>query len=284
MWARAVVSACGRPSDLTVLTLAAGLLAGCGGLADPSARQQTAQQIAAPARMAPVTIPGPLPLQAYLRQQDPAQPLTVYIEGDGLAWLSRTRPSSDPTPRNPLGLRLAALDPSANVGWLARPCMYGGRAACADDSLWTEARFSETAVQATMRGLDALARPGQKIHLVGYSGGGAIAALVAARRSDVASLRTVAGNLDTATQTAIHKVDPLTGSLNPADSAAYLVNIPQVHFSGDRDKVVPFTVPTMFMMKRRQEWVCSRLVMVPEADHENGWVEAWPRLVRQSCP
>lgn len=283
MWARAVVSACGRASDLAVLIVAAGILAGCGGLADPAVRQQTARDIAAPARLQPLTIPGPLPLQAYLRQQDPLQPLTVYIEGDGLAWLSRTRPSSDPTPRNPLGLRLAALDPSVNVGWLARPCMYGGRAACADDSLWTEARFSEAAVQAAMRGLDTLLKPGQKLHLVGYSGGGAIAALVAARRSDVLSLRTVAGNLDIALQAEIHKVSPLTGSLNPADVAGRLVDIPQIHFSGSQDKVVPFTVPTMFMMKRRQDWLCSRLVMVPEADHENGWVEAWPRLVRQTC-
>lgn len=51
--------------------------------------------------------------------------LRVYIEGDGHAWQSRTRPSADPTPHNPVGLRLALADPSpAPLLYLARPCQY----------------------------------------------------------------------------------------------------------------------------------------------------------------
>lgn len=273
-------SAFARISDLLALLAAAVLLGGCGGLADPALRQQVAGQIAASAGFQPRVIPGPLPLQAYLRQRDPAQPLTLYIEGDGLAWLSRTRPSSDPTPLDPLALRLAARDPAANVGWLARPCQYAGRAACRDDALWTEARFSEPAVQAAMRGVDALLQPGQKIHLVGYSGGGAIAALVAARRSDVLSLRTVAGNLDTALVSEIHKVSPLSASLNPAGIAPRLAALPQIHFSGGRDRVVPATVAIRFLA--RQTPACGRLMTVQQADHEQGWTEAWPHLLAET--
>ena len=42
-------------------------------------------------------------LTGMLRQQGrKSAPLAVYIEGDGLAWLSQYEKSSDPTPRDPL--------------------------------------------------------------------------------------------------------------------------------------------------------------------------------------
>lgn len=41
--------------------------------------------------------------------------LTIHIEGDGLAWINSSTPSSDPTPTNPLALRLALLDTAPSV-------------------------------------------------------------------------------------------------------------------------------------------------------------------------
>jgi hypothetical protein len=63
-------------------------------------------------------------LTAYYRLGQPGAALSVYIEGDGLAWMSRRRLSRDPTPVDPLALDLAALDPAANVVYLARPCQH----------------------------------------------------------------------------------------------------------------------------------------------------------------
>jgi hypothetical protein len=284
MSARAAASASAPASrPALALLLAAGLLTGCGSVGNPVLRLDTANRLAASAGLQPRSVAGPLPLSAYLRQRDPAQAVTIYIEGDGLAWLNRGTPSRDPTPVNPVGLRLAAVDPSANVGWLARPCQYAGRSApaCDSDALWTGARFSETAVIAVSRGLDALVLPGQKIHLVGFSGGGAIAALVAARRSDVLSLRTVAGNLDHVVLNAHHRVSPMTASLNAADSAAQLGSLPQRHFVGGGDEIVPRLAADSFL--HRQMGVpagCRRLEMLPSASHTEGWAEAWPRLLR----
>ena len=53
-------------------------------------------------------------------------------------------------------------------------------------------------VRVSKQAIDTLKQQFQseEIVLVGYSGGGAIAALVAARRADVADLISVAGNLD----------------------------------------------------------------------------------------
>jgi len=52
-----------------------------------------------------------------------------------------------------------------------------------------------------------------QIQLIGYSGGGATAALIAARRDDISRLITVAGNLDHDKWTQLHTITPLTHSL-----------------------------------------------------------------------
>ena len=41
--------------------------------------------------------------------------VVVYIEGDGLSWIDRFPPSSDPTPKNPLAFKLAKLDQNQNI-------------------------------------------------------------------------------------------------------------------------------------------------------------------------
>ncbi len=50
--------------------------------------------------------------------------MVVYIEGDGRAYVNRRTPSNDPTPGNPMALRLALADPSLRVLYLGRPCQY----------------------------------------------------------------------------------------------------------------------------------------------------------------
>ena len=54
----------------------------------------------------------------------PSGRLHVYLEGDGVPWITRTLIALDPTPRNPLALRLMALDPAPAL-YLARPCYNG---------------------------------------------------------------------------------------------------------------------------------------------------------------
>jgi hypothetical protein len=126
--------------------------------------------------------------------------LTVYIEGDGLAWLTSSIVSDDPTPRKPVGLELALRHPNSAVAYLARPCQYVEKADWRDcgKKYWTSHRFAPEVIAASNAAIDALKnRAGaSKLVLIGYSGGGAVAALVAARRHDVVQLITVAGNLD----------------------------------------------------------------------------------------
>jgi hypothetical protein len=87
--------------------------------------------------------------------------------------------------------------------------------------------------------IDHFAAPGQKIHLVGYSGGAAVAALIAESRGDIASLRTIAGNLDTEAANRYHGVSFMPESLNPISKASRLALLPQGHFVCDGDRIIP---------------------------------------------
>lgn len=214
--------------------------------------------------------------------------LTVMIEGDGLAWLSRTRPSSDPTPTAPLALPLLARIATGPAAYLARPCQYvGAQSRNCDADYWTQRRFAPEVIAAADEAVSRLkAESGAAaLHLMGYSGGGVVAALVAARRSDVARLTTFATPLDTAAFTAHHNVSPLTGSLSPVGDATALAAIPQRHFAGAADTVVPPHLVASYM-NALGPGACARVHTLPGVSHGAGWLEAAAaiRAAPFACP
>jgi len=272
------------PAAITFLFLLP--LVACAGLPEPAERTSVAEEIAARGNLAPVAIRTTRhDLLGLLRGSTEEGRLTVYIEGDGLPWRRKNEVSDDPTPVNPVAMRLAALDPSAAVGYLARPCQFTGGTAgrnCTSD-VWTKARYGEEAVSAMNEGLQQLKeRAGAtEIALVGYSGGGTIAALLAMRRTDIVWMKTVASPLDTDAFTSMHHVTPLSASLNPADNAAALARIPQIHYVGEEDKIVPAEINRHFL-SQMGDTSCAALVVLPGLDHRNGWTEIWPRLAGEA--
>ncbi len=254
------------------------LLSGCAVID----RDANADSLAKPARMSRMLMKtNPFWLTSFRRITDRAQPVTIYIEGDGLAWVSRTEVSRDPTPKDAQGLALAAADPAANVVYLARPCQFTERAKNPNcgPAYWTGKRFAPEVIDSMNQAVDQVAAqvPGQWINLVGYSGGGAVAVLVASRRQDVASIRTVAGNLDHAEVNRLAGVSQLTGSLNAIDVASQVGKIPQMHFSGVNDRIVPPSISQRFTKASGSD--CVRWMSVPGADHESGWTARWRELL-----
>ena len=67
---------------------------------------------------------GDFALMTYQRFDKRLDNISIYIEGDGRAWETKYRLSEDPTPSNPVALRLAAVDPAANIAYIARPGQY----------------------------------------------------------------------------------------------------------------------------------------------------------------
>lgn len=256
------------------------------GLAGCANRTETATSIAATRGWVSRTIATPnLDIATWApRTFVPGQPLAIYVEGDGLAFLSANRVSDDPTPNKPLALQLAVRDPRPNVVYIARPCQFvtGRSLRNCNHSYWTFARYSEAAVSATEAVVQRFKQESgaSSILLYGYSGGGAIAALVAARRNDVVRLTTVAAVLDHETWTRLDGMSPLVTSLNPPDFHSSLEGIRQVHYVGADDDVVPPSVARAYQARFPAE-AKPPVVVVPNADHVCCWVDWWPSLLKK---
>ena len=153
------------------------------------------------------------------RRMVPGEPVRIYLEGDGLPWLRPNLMARDPTTRNPVALRLMLKDPGPAV-YLGRPCYHqlDDRPLCTPWH-WTAGRYSGTVVDSmatAIKKLTGTEPASTRIGLVGYSGGGALAMLIAQRLPQVDHVITIAGNLDPSAWTSLHGYSPLTGSENPS--------------------------------------------------------------------
>ena len=267
---------------LFVAVIAAFCFSGCAAVPFFSDRGITARDIAFENGFSKVIIRGhDFALVSFIRIEKEGEPLVIYIEGDGLAWKSRSRVSSDPTPTDDLVMRLAALDPSSNVAYLARPGQYNslGASRC-DMKYWTGSRFSEEVIEDMNMAVSRLRETAHapSVSLVGYSGGGAVAVLAAARRTDVTSLRTIAGNLDHEAVNKFNGVSRLNNSLNPIDFADEVKKIPQRHFIGSRDKIIPISAVRSFAAAMGDKG-CLTVTVADGVGHAESWYERWPKLL-----
>ncbi|MCB1739119.1 MAG: alpha/beta hydrolase [Gammaproteobacteria bacterium] len=222
--------------------------------------------------------------------------LRVYLHGDGVPWLHTRSVASDPTPSEPLVMALMRRDPELSV-LLGRPCYFGlSRDPPCEPHAWTHGRYSAVVVHSMLTALAGLLADGlvpapDGIEYVGYSGGGALAVLMAARTPGFADrlppLRrvvTLAANLDTERWTDWHGVSALSGSLNPADVLPLAEGIVAIHYAGERDRIVPPALawPARPGNGRGREETSgqSPLRVLPGFDHECCWVQRWPELLR----
>lgn len=214
----------------------------------------------------------------YFNGQQSGGILHVYLDGDGTPW-RRRRVAEDPTSRNPLILELMKQD-SAPAIMLGRPCYHaaGPEEAC-HFRYWTSHRYAKDAVNSLVQALRqwVAIHGAHNIVLIGYSGGGALAALMAPRIPEVALIVTVAGNLDVAGWNALHGYPPFNDSLNPLDYATAISHIRQIHFSGGEDRIVPISLIRNFAAKSAQ----ARIVEYPDFDHVCCWLDEWRAILIQ---
>lgn len=203
--------------------------------------------------------------------------LHVYLDGDGTPWIRGRIVADDPTPRLPLTLDLMVQDPAPSL-YLSRPC-YGieERPTACSPYLWTHGRYSAEIVASMHSALSRIVENEgiDSVVLIGYSGGGTLAMLLAPRVRQVRAVITVAGNLDIDAWTTFHEYSPLSGSLNPVAEAPLPADVVQVHYVGERDKNVP---PRLVAAVARRE-VAASVRIVPEFDHECCWRRDWVRLL-----
>jgi pimeloyl-ACP methyl ester carboxylesterase len=209
--------------------------------------------------------------------------LRVYIEGDGHAWATSSQPSTDPTPYSSLMLRFATTD-GTPAAYLARPCQYVTSAACTAQ-VWTGARFAQPEIDAMNAALSALKRRFgvDTFELVGHSGGGAVALVLAGMRTDVDQVQTLAGNLDPIAWTHLQQLSPLSEPITPLQYSTRLRTIAQRHIVGTRDAVVPAALARQYSTQLHGQ--CVEIVTV-DATHADGYDAPWQHLANQpiQCP
>lgn len=211
-----------------------------------------------------------------LQGATPYSGLHVYIEGDGSPWVNHgATVARDPTPRTPLALQLMAKSRYASV-YIGRPCYFdqNQNAGC-DQRFWTSARYSSKVVDSMLAVIEHLRDEQQPLVLIGYSGGGTLAALLADRLEGKRWLITIAGNLDIDSWTEHHGYLPLIGSLNPMTTVK-LQDVRHVHLVAAKDQVVPAPQIEAFASQHG-----GALKRFDTFDHRCCWKSVWPALLEE---
>lgn len=230
-------------------------------------------EVAHASRLTPVIVgDGTFQIQSLQPKAGHFDRLRVYIEGDGRAWVTSSQPSADPTPLSAMLIKLATSDPTP-AAYLARPCQFIDNINCRP-AVWTDQRFSRTAIDSMSSALDALKQrfAVEQFELVGYSGGAAVALILAGERDDVFQLQTIAGNVDPVAWVQTKGLSPLSGSLDPLAYRAKLRSIPQRHFVGSADEVIAPTLVQGYASKVQAQ--CLEIVEV-NATHHDGYASVW---------
>ena len=208
----------------------------------------------------------------------------VYIEGDGRAVTAAGTPSLDPTPRTPLLLPMMALDPQPAL-YLGRPCYFHTSDPRCSPLNWTLARYSESTVASMAAALEKALGTDTPVTLIGHSGGGTLAVLLAPRLPQVDQVVTLAGNLQVGKWTAYHHYSPLTLSLDPGRLPPLPADIRQYHLAGARDR----EIHCHWIREYAETQPGSHFQQVSGADHRTGWPPWWtlinlePTIKTQRC-
>ena len=200
-------------------------------------------------------------LAAWVKEDSKTAPFHIYIEGDGRAYTNSGFPSKNPTPKSQLMRQMAFADKAPNVAYIARSCQFVRDSVCTQED-WTIARFSPRAVVSMATAIKKVSglRP---VKIFAYSGGALLSGLVIVNYPEIKVKKwtTYAGLLNHSSWTQYKRLAPLTKSLD----LIQLPLVPQMHYAGKKDKVIPIKLSILWTNNRN-------LVIVPNATHQGPFV------------
>lgn len=216
--------------------------------------------------------------EIYAVRRAPADVLYIFIEGDGSPWIDDgRRPARNPTASAPLALELAVQTPHS-VLYLGRPCyLHTNADPLCEPAVWTTGRYSIDVVRSMVSVANRYAADGAFSHivLIGYSGGGTLAVLMAPYIPATCAVITIAANLDVDAWSNWHHYLPLSDSLNPSTQPALDMRIVQLHLIGGRDSNVPPDRSSRYL----DTLSAQQVMRFDDFDHVCCWVAQWPDIL-----
>ena len=204
------------------------------------------------------------------RDESSAPVKLILIDGDGRAFIDQMTVARDPTPLHSSLLALAPeLVDQGHVIYLGRPCYHRLQDPECNPLHWTLERYGQSIITSSVRAARQLIEPGDQVFLLGYSGGGVIAMLMARKmHPEIAGVVTYGSPLDTDAWTAFHGYTDLILSENPARDPDSFNDFCQIHLFGNRDRIIPEKLVTSWT------WRSPQKLSVISSDHFCCWQPA----------
>ena len=213
-----------------------------------------------------------------VQQSTDSSVVHVYLDGDGTPWRHQQRLAEDPTSRNAMILTLIAQD-NAPAILLGRPCYHGfSKSVRCTPKYWTSHRYGQEIVASLQQALALWLKQYtyRSVVLIGFSGGGTLAVLMAQKPDLVNQVVTLSANLDVTAWSQYHGYGELKHSLNPITEPALEQSIRQIHLAGQEDEAVPPEVVKAYVDKFGNAMYKS----YPGFDHSCCWSEVWGDVLK----
>lgn len=208
-------------------------------------------------------------------RQSSKSELHVYLEGDGVPFIQNRFVNTDPTSIKATALSLINQDQSRSI-LVGRPCYHGKLSgSCSDNKWWTSHRYNLKVVEAMSHAINSYNSNNDQVVLIGFSGGGTLAMLIADKINALKKIVTISANLDTNAWTHHHAFSPLSGSLNPMTNLFHSDDIAQLHLLGEQDKNIPY-----WLWADKLKSQNSTAVSYPDFTHSCCWSSVWPKILK----
>jgi hypothetical protein len=183
----------------------------------------------------------------------------------------------DPTPANPVLLRLMH-DATHPAVYLGRPCYFGPSTdqEC-EQRWWTFDRYGQVVVDSMCKAANRISAEhgANTVGLIGYSGGGAIVVGMSACTAMLASVTTIAGNLDPQAWAEHHGYSALH-DLAPLSQVATAQNrVHEAHWQCRDDLNIPPSVTEEYFVDRAG----AIRHIIDSCTHSTGWEQHWPQII-----
>lgn len=167
--------------------------------------------------------------------------LRFYISGNG-----------NPTPKNPIALKLAENDDFQNIVVLTRPCQYNEKMSiCSNESIWKENQYHPEIIQEMSELVLFYIKKYKPKHIefVAIDSATPLAFSLAQKFSNTSKIITIGGILDVDSYAKENNFKNLHSSQTPMNNRLFLSRIPQIHYVNDDDKIATVENAERFVSK-----------------------------------